>query len=63
MRSADELFAAIERHDIIGPPGLIKLASLPAKALDRLYDETFHAIYDAQLERVGAVGIETNSHE
>jgi hypothetical protein len=52
MRPADELFATIERHGIIGPPGLLKLASLPAKALDKLYHETFHAIYDAQLERV-----------
>ena len=52
MRPADELFATIERHGIIGPPGLIKLASLPAKALDKLYHETFDAIYDAQLERV-----------
>ena len=52
MRPGDELFATIERHGIIGPEGMIKLATLPAKELGELYDETFQAIYDAQLGRV-----------
>jgi hypothetical protein len=52
MRPADALFATIERHGVIGPQGMIKLSTLPAKQLGKLYDETFHAIYDAQLERV-----------
>src|SRR3984893_11653528 len=52
MRPGDELFATIERHGIIGPEGMIKLATLPAKELGKLYHETFQAIYDAQLGRV-----------
>ena len=52
MRPADELFATIERHGIIGPQGMLKLATLPAKELGKLYDETFQVIYDAQLGRV-----------
>ena len=52
MPSAGELFTIVERHGVIGPPGLLKLSSLPAKQLDKLYQETFHAIYDAQSERV-----------
>jgi hypothetical protein len=50
MRPADELFAIIERYGIIGPEGFLTLESLPAKQLDRLYHETFHALYEAQLE-------------
>ena len=57
MPSADELFDTIERHGVIGPPGLLKLSNLPVKQLDRLYHETFHAIYYAQLERVDAEGL------
>lgn len=52
MPPADKLFDVIERHGIIGPPGLLKIYSSPAKQLSKLYEETFHAIYDAQLERV-----------
>jgi hypothetical protein len=52
MRTADELFAIIERHGVIGPPGLLKVNSLPAKQLEKLYQETFEAIYGAQLARV-----------
>ncbi len=52
MRPADELFAIIERHGVIGPPGLLKVGSLPAKQLEKLYHETFETIYDAQLARV-----------
>lgn len=52
MRPADELFAIIERYGIIGPQGFLKLESLPARHLGKLYHETFHSIYKAQLERV-----------
>jgi hypothetical protein len=52
MPSGDELFAIIERHGIIGPQGLLKLESLSVKQLSKLYDEIFHAIYQAQLQRV-----------
>jgi hypothetical protein len=52
MRPADQLFATIERHGIIGPQGMLKLATLPAKEVGKLYDETFQVIYDAQLGRV-----------
>src|SRR5579863_5540861 len=52
MPPAEKLFDVIERHGIIGPPGLLKIYSSPAKQLSKLYEEIFHAIYDAQLERV-----------
>src|SRR6266700_3281865 len=52
MPSVGELFTIVERHGVIGPPGLLKLSSLPAKQLNKLYQETFHAIYDAQLKKV-----------
>jgi hypothetical protein len=50
--AADKLFAVIEQYGIIGPQGLLKLYSLPAKQLEKLYQETFQAIYDAQLEKL-----------
>jgi hypothetical protein len=52
MCPGDELFATIERHGIIGPQGMIKLSTLPAKELGKLYQETFQVIYAAQLRRV-----------
>jgi hypothetical protein len=51
MRRADELFTIIERHGVIGPQGLLKVSSLPAKQLEKLYQETYDAIYDAQVDR------------
>ncbi len=52
MPPAGELFSIAERYGVIGPPGLLKLSSLPAKQLEKLYQETFQAIYDAQVEKV-----------
>src|SRR6266704_6388023 len=52
MPSVGELFTIVERYGVIGPPGLLKLSSLPANQLEKLYEETFHAIYDAQVEKV-----------
>jgi len=56
MCPAEELFAAIERHGIIGPEGMLKLSTLPARELGRLYQEAFQCIYDAQLARVWDAG-------
>jgi|SRR6266404_2418157 len=54
MRPGDELFAIIERHGVIGPPGLLRISSLPARQLEKFYHEIFEAIYVTQLNRVSS---------
>jgi hypothetical protein len=47
-----ELFNVIERYGIIGPGDLIKVHTLRAEKIEKLHQDLFNTIYDAQNERV-----------
>ena len=47
-----ELFNVIERHGIVGPNDLRKVATLPAKKIVKLHHDLFKNIYDAQNDRI-----------
>jgi hypothetical protein len=47
-----ELFNVLDRHGIVGPNDLLKVATLPAKKIEKLHHDLFNNIYDAQNERI-----------
>jgi hypothetical protein len=51
MPPSDKLFDVIERVGIIGPQGLLKIQTMPAKEITKLYGEIWQTIFDAQNAR------------
>lgn len=49
-----ELFNVLEQHGIVGPNNLLKVATLPAKKIEKLHHDLFKNIFDAQNDRIWA---------
>jgi hypothetical protein len=47
-----EIFNILDRHGIVAQGDLLKVATLPAKKIEKLHHDLFYHVYDAQNDRI-----------